>query len=322
MKPTMIISLLTVLSSMASGEQYCLYESLFINLTADIIPFTRPYPIDIMHHIAYLSCVTGLDAKQLALVNKRFLPVSRRFLFRRVSMRKGRTVGFNLDLYMKHSHLRVLARSFELESVAIHDIPLLHDLLHLFDTNFNLNTFIVTDVNFHTPLCLSLSSMARPFRHLVLKGCKFDGIHVTALLNGMPLLKTVDIGKAATAYSYMPYVADAADIARLAEVPADLSTITSFAYNCDMPFSFQTSQAGNTVHCYRPLLNDMFFECAILPRVATLQHAKLFIRSTSHKPSLQLLATLGAHLESLALVFAYGEPGYIKLLLPVINEVP
>ncbi len=99
--------------------------------------------------------------------------------------------------------------------------------------------------------------------------------HVAALLNGMPSLKTVDIGEAATAYSYTPYVADAADIARLAEVPADLSMITSFAYNCDAPFSFQTSQAGNTVHRYRPLLNDMFFERAILPRVRHLTACKV-----------------------------------------------
>ncbi len=164
--------------------------------------------------------------------------------------------------------------------------------------------------------------MGRTFHHLVLKGCKIDGVHITTLLNSMPSLNTVDLGEAATSYYYTPYVADDADIVRLADGPVEPSIITSFTYHCDAPFdrpSFEVHEAGHILHRCRPWLDDMFLEHAVLPRVTALKHANLFICHTSQIPALQLLAASGPHLESLLLVFAYGEI-YQSLMLHNIHK--
>ncbi len=79
-------------------------------------------------------------------------------------------------------------------------------------TQTSTSTLCCHEHQFSYPSMLSLCSMGRTFHHLVLKGCKIDGVHITTLLNSMPSLNTVDLGEAATSYYYTPYVADDADI--------------------------------------------------------------------------------------------------------------
>ncbi len=186
-----------------------------------------------MRLIAYQACISPIEANILSLVNKDFHDEARRFLFQRVSVCIGRAAGVSLEGYQKYSYLCALARSFELDAIAVSDVHLLSELLQLFNSSFNLLTLVVSNVDFHTSICLSIFLMAHRFHYLVLNGCKIDGLHVAALLNSMPSVKTVSFGDAAVSYYRTPYVADLEDVIRLATSPVDYSPVISFIYNCD-----------------------------------------------------------------------------------------
>ncbi|PBK87950.1 hypothetical protein ARMGADRAFT_1084928 [Armillaria gallica] len=290
------------------------------SMSTAIIPFQRTFLTDVMRLIAYQACISPIEANILLLVNKYFHDEARRFLFRRVSVRIGRAAGVSLEGYQKYSYLCALARSFELDAIAVSDVHLLSELLQLFDSSFNLLTLVVLNVDFHTSICLSIFSMAHRFLYLVLNGCKIDGLHVAALLNSMPSVKTVSFGDAAVSYYRTPYVADLEDVIRLATSPVDYSPVTSFIYNCDARFdhtSFGLRRPGDTLQQYHPLIDDVSFLHALLPRLAAAQHISLFICYYSRESALRVLASCGTTLLSLSLVFAYDhhsdEPADVTL---------
>lgn len=271
-----------------------------------VVPFRRDFPMDILHHIALLSCATGIDAKCLSLVSKDVRPVALRFMYRRVSVHKERAADFSIDLYQKNPHLVNHARTFEVIGIDYDEADRVADLLHMFLQNFNLRTLKVVDIDFRTSLSHLILKIAHRFDIIGIDGCTFDDIHMSYLLNSVPTLRSLQIGRDSPSFVCHRTIDQyPCDDMHFTTVTDEMSSLKHMFYRAET-LIHDYSHSPDVSSFYHALLDSSRFMDVLSARLFQLQDLILHVDHYSRDSAQQLLTLSGQSLRSLDFSYGYG----------------
>ncbi|KAK0242408.1 hypothetical protein EDD85DRAFT_946566 [Armillaria nabsnona] len=253
------------------------------------VPFCCLFPNDILHFILYISCVTGIDAKCLAL---------------------DRAAQISLDIYQTNPQLIYLARIFEVDGVDPAHADHVVNLLHLFVDNFNLCMLKIIDIDFRTSLLLLVLKIAHLFDVLAIDNCIFDDLHILYLLNSVPSLCGLHIGQHHLSIIcqwrhvlYSPHMFQRALI-------EGVSSLDSMTY-CAENVAHEAGDYPNMLSFFYALLDsDSFMDISTF-HLCHLHSLTLLVKHYSHDSAQVLLVASGSNLLSLEFTYIYGAYGSV-----------